>query len=103
MTFHPSGQRERQGESDLRRGNWQRGERMAMLNLRQYASHRGVALSAVEKAIQSDRRPAWTGVVIPIDGSAAAPHAPPGQAAPSARFLQRGPSPETGIPSLPAP
>src|SRR5712691_7270809 len=75
---------------------------MAMLNLRQYASHPGVALSAVEKAIESDRRPALTAVVIPIDGSAPAPHAPPGQAAPSDRFLQRGPSP-AGIPSLPRP
>src|SRR5882672_5659529 len=73
---------------------------MAMLNLRQYASHPGVALSAVEKAIESDRRPALTAVVIPIDGSAPAP---PGQAAPSDRFLQRGRSPEAGIPSLPAP
>jgi len=76
---------------------------MAMLNLRQYASHRGVAPLAVAKAIQSDRRPALTAVVIPIDGSAPAPHAPPGQAAPSDRFLQRGRSPEAGIPSLPAP
>ena len=76
---------------------------MAMLNLRQNASNHGVALSAVQKTIQSDRSPALTAVVIPIHGSAPAAHAPPGQAAPSARFLQRGRSPEVGIPSLPAP
>jgi hypothetical protein len=55
MTIHHSGPQERQGKSDRLREDYPTGEHMAILNQRAYSRHRGVALSAVQKAIETGR------------------------------------------------
>jgi pyruvate/2-oxoglutarate dehydrogenase complex dihydrolipoamide acyltransferase (E2) component len=55
MLIHHSGPPGRQGKSEHFHNDSSGSEHMAIMSLRQYARHRGVALSAVQKAIKSQR------------------------------------------------